>query len=41
MVTIPAGTFADPGFPEPGFSIYENRSHAWVRIETTGPLERD
>jgi hypothetical protein len=41
MVTIPVGAFADPGFPEPRFSIYENRLHPWLRFETVEPLERD
>ena len=40
MVTIPVGTFADPSFPEPLFSIYEERCHPWLRIGTEGPLER-
>jgi len=27
---IPVGAFADPGFPPPGISIYEERMHSWV-----------
>lgn len=29
-VAIPVGAFADPGFPPPGYSVYEERKHAWV-----------
>lgn len=31
-VGIPVGAFADPGFPAPTFSVYEERMHAWVRM---------
>ena len=34
------GAFADPTFPEPWFSVWEERRHPWVRIETEGPIER-
>lgn len=29
-VAIPVGAFADPGFPAPTVSVYEDRKHAWV-----------
>lgn len=29
-VTIPVGAFADPAFPTPAVSVYEERMHAWV-----------
>lgn len=29
-IAIPVGAFADPGFPTPGVSVYEERMHAWV-----------
>ena len=29
---VPVGAFADPGFPAPAFSVYEERMHAWVRM---------
>ena len=32
QVAIPVGTFADPAFPPPAFSIYEERKHPWVEI---------
>jgi hypothetical protein len=31
-VAIPVGAFADPGFPAPVFSVYEERKHAWVGL---------
>ncbi|WP_426335792.1 GFA family protein [Pseudoduganella sp. R-31] len=30
FVGIPVGAFADPGFPAPRVSVYEERMHAWV-----------
>jgi hypothetical protein len=30
LVAVPVGAFADPGFPEPRFSVWESRRHAWV-----------
>ena len=32
IVAIPVGAFAEPGFPEPTFSVYEERKHAWVGL---------
>ncbi len=32
-LAIPVGTFADPDFPAPDFSVYENRKHEWVEIK--------
>lgn len=32
VVAIPVGAFADPAFPAPRFSVYEERKHAWVDI---------
>jgi hypothetical protein len=26
------GAFADPHFPAPTFSVYEERMHGWVRL---------
>lgn len=31
-IAIPVGAFADPGFPAPAFSVYEERMHAWVGL---------
>lgn len=30
FITIPVGAFADPAFPTPGVSVYEERMHVWV-----------
>ena len=32
LTAIPLGTFADPDFPAPQFSVYENRMHKWIAI---------
>ena len=31
-VVIPVGAFADPAFPAPTFSVYEERMHSWVEM---------
>jgi hypothetical protein len=31
-IAIPIGAFADPTFPAPVFSVYEERKHAWVGL---------
>jgi hypothetical protein len=31
-IAIPVGTFAEPGFPPPTFSVYEERMHLWVGL---------
>ena len=36
LVAIPVGSFADPGFPVPIYSVYETRKHEWVSIVGTG-----
>lgn len=32
LIAIPVGTFADPSFPSPRFSVYEERKHSWVGL---------
>ncbi len=32
FVAIPVGAFAEPGFPAPTVSVYEDRRHAWVGL---------
>jgi hypothetical protein len=32
FVSIPIGAFADPHFPQPLVSVYEQRRHAWVGL---------
>jgi hypothetical protein len=36
LTAIPVGAFADPHFPAPGFSVYEERKHEWVTITGDG-----
>jgi hypothetical protein len=31
-IAIPVGAFADPTFPSPSISVYEERMHAWVNM---------
>ena len=31
-VAIPVGAFAEPSFPAPSISVYEDRMHAWVSM---------
>ena len=37
LIAIPLGTFDDPFFGTPEYSVWEGRKHAWVEI--TGDLE--
>lgn len=39
-IAVPIGGFADPDFPAPQFSVYEERKHRWVAIVGEG-VERD
>lgn len=32
LIAVPVGAFADPDFPAPRFSVYEERKHPWVAI---------
>lgn len=32
VTAIPVGAFADPAFPSPEYSVYEERKHPWVAI---------
>lgn len=32
FTVIPVGAFADPAFPRPTVSVYEERQHAWVTL---------
>jgi hypothetical protein len=31
-IAVPVGAFAEPGFPAPTFSVYEERMHSWVGL---------
>ena len=39
MISVPVGGFADPAFPEPRFSVYAEHRPAWLRIDTSVPVE--
>ncbi|HVE48341.1 MAG TPA: GFA family protein [Casimicrobiaceae bacterium] len=39
LVAIPVGAFADPHFPAPIRSVYEQRMHAWVDMPNVEHLE--
>ena len=32
IVAVAVGGFADPAFPSPAFSVYEERKHGWAAI---------
>ena len=32
VIAIAVGAFADPDFPPPQYSVYDNRMHKWVAI---------
>ena len=32
ITAIPVGAFADPAFPPPRFSVYEDRKHRWTAV---------
>jgi hypothetical protein len=32
FVAVPVGAFADPSFPAPAMSVWEERQHSWVRL---------
>ena len=39
VTAVPVGAFADPTFPAPRFSVWEERKHGWVEIK--GDVEHD
>lgn len=36
LFAVPVGTFADPTFPTPVYSVYEDRKYGWVDIVGDG-----
>ncbi len=32
VIAVPVGAFAEPGFPQPTISVYEDRMHGWVGL---------
>ena len=41
FVSVAVGAFADPSFPPPRVSVYEDRQHPWALAATQLPLERE
>ena len=39
LIAVAVGTFADPTFPPPRHSVYEDRQHAWVLTAGELPME--
>jgi hypothetical protein len=35
MIAVAVGAFADPEYPAPWFSVYENRRHRWVNVPSS------
>lgn len=36
LIAVAVGAFADPTFPPPHYSVYEERKHAWLEITGEG-----
>ena len=41
FVTVAVGAFADPSFPPPRVSVYEERRHPWALAVAELPLEHE
>jgi hypothetical protein len=41
FVTVAVGAFADPSFPPPHVSVYEERRHAWALAAALLPMEHE
>lgn len=39
VIAVAVGAFADPGFPEPRHSVYEEHQHAWALAPGSLPIE--
>ena len=40
LIAVPVGAFADPSFPSPNYSVYEERAHAWALCASEVAPER-
>lgn len=40
LIYVAVGAFADPGFPPPRVSVYEDRQHPWTAALGELPMER-
>jgi len=41
FIAVAVGMFADPGFPPPHVSVYEERQHHWALAAGQLPLEHE
>ena len=41
FIAVAVGAFADPNFPPPRVSVYEERQHKWAMAAGDLPLERE
>jgi hypothetical protein len=41
VVAVATGAFADPDFPMPRFSVYEERKHRWLELPAAGMEHMD
>jgi len=41
FIAVAVGTFADPSFPPPRVSVYEERQHPWALAAAQLPLEHE
>lgn len=39
LIAVAAGSFADPQFPQPIQSVYEEHKHPWVNVPSQGELD--
>lgn len=39
LVAVTLGAFADPSFPQPRFSVYEERKHGWIDFIEKEPID--
>jgi hypothetical protein len=39
LIAVPVGAFADPAFPAPVYSVYEERAHPWAIKAAEGVAE--
>jgi hypothetical protein len=39
LVAVTVGSFADPDFPAPKYSVWEKRRHGWVEAFSALPIE--
>ena len=40
LIAVAVGSFADPTFPAPEYSVWERRRHHWVEMRSDIPIQR-